>query len=688
MRCRILHETKGRMRVRLLKYRVTCSEADQLETYLLTVPEIRRAVVNERTGDAVITHSGDREAVIRALAEYDPETCTAEVTDRTGRELRRTYEDRFFWLIARRYAVKLLLPAPVRHLSLICKSWRFFREAFRCLGRKKLEVPVLDATTIAVSLLRQDYDTAGTIMFMLDAGGLLEEWTHKKSVDDLAKRMSLNVDKVWLKSGGSEVLVPVKEVREGDVILVRTGNVIPLDGVVEDGEAAVNQASMTGESLPVPKSPGSYVYAGTVMEEGEIAVRVKNAMGGGRYDRIIQMIEDSEKLKSETESRAFHLADSMVPVSLGGTALTWFLTGNVTKALSILMVDFSCALKLTMPVSVLSGIRECSEHQISVKGGKFLEAVSEAKTVIFDKTGTLTYATPRVKKVVTFGGRDADEMLRLAACLEEHFPHSIANAVVEEAKRKGLVHEEKHSKVDYVVAHGIASTINGQKVCIGSHHFIFEDEKCTVPEEEKARFRRLPRNCSLLYLALDDELAAVLCIEDPLRKEAKQVMRQLHAAGFEKLVMMTGDSYRTAESVAKELGIDEFHAEVLPEDKAAFVRREHELGHKVIMIGDGINDSPALSEADAGIAISAGAAIAREIADITISADDLTELVTLKRISDALMDRIHGNYVRIMTFNSGLIALGLLGILAPGTAAFLHNASTLAFGLESMTDLL
>lgn len=677
--------------MRMMQRRMTAAQADLLSCYLLSLDWITKVKVSERTADAVILYKEERdgrERLLTALSDFDYDRTEVQVPEHTGRELSRTYEEKLFFMVAGRALRMLLFPDPIRRVLCVGRAVRFVRDGLRCLRQGRLEVPVLDATTIVVSLIRGDFRTAGSVMFLLQAGGLLEEWTHKKSVDDLARRMYLNIDKAWIRTDQGEVLVSVRDVQPGDCVIVRTGNVIPLDGVVLSGGGSVNQASMTGESLPVRKEEGAYVYGGTVLEEGELQIRVEKALGAGRYDKIVHMIEDSEKLKSATESRAEHLADSLVPWSLGGTLLTWLLTRNATRALSFLMVDFSCALKLAMPISVLSAMRECSDHHINVKGGKFLEAVSEADTIVFDKTGTLTCATPSVREVIPFGNTDADEMLRLAACLEEHFPHSIANAVVKEAARKGLTHEERHARVEYVVAHGIASSINGQRALIGSYHFIFEDEKCTLPEEEQEKFDALPGDCSLLYLALGSRLAAVICIEDPIRREAAKVVDDLHEAGFSRIVMMTGDSRKTAAVVAGRLGMDEFYAEVLPEDKAAFVRREHEAGRRVVMIGDGINDSPALSEADAGVAISAGAAIAREIADITISADDLRELVVLRMLSNRLTKRIDNNYRRIMTFNGALIALGLLGYMPSARAALLHNISTIYFSVDSMKNLL
>ena len=688
MKCTVLHESKGRIRVHICRSRMTLRQADIAEYSLATLSGVRDVKVFDRTCDIIISYECPRGAVIKALSELslDDERAAEMVPEHTGRELNREYEEKLVSAVTHRLLHKLLLPAPIRRIISIIRAVKYIARGIKCLLHGKIEVAVLDATAIGVSLLRGDYNTAGSVMFLLKVGDILDEWTHKRSVDDLARTMSLGVEQVWLRtSEGQEVLVPVSEVRRGDMVVVRTGSMIPLDGKVTAGDAMVNQASMTGESVPVHKSEGSYVYAGTVVEDGECTVCVESTAGGGRYDRIVKMIEESEKLKSTAENKAAHLADKLVPWSLGGTILTWLLTRNVTRAVSILMVDFSCALKLAMPISVLSAMRECSRAGITVKGGRFLEAVSEADTIVFDKTGTLTYSSPRVAEVITFGGRDEAEMLRLAACLEEHYPHSIANAVVEEAEKRGLLHEERHSKVEYVVAHGISSSVDGEKVLIGSYHFVVEDERCLIPDERV--FRHLPKQYSHLYLAIAGEIAAVICIEDPLRAEASQVVEQLHKAGISRVVMMTGDNERTAKAVAEKVGVDEYHSEVLPEDKAAFIRSEHEAGRKVIMIGDGVNDSPALSEADAGIAISTGAAIAREIADITISAEDLYSLVELKRFSDALMKRIAWNYRTIISFNAGLIVLGALGILPPAVSALLHNASTLAIGLKSMTDL-
>ncbi len=688
MKCKILHESKGRLRVHLMQTRMTLAQADVLEYYMKTVDGVTDVQVYDRTGDAVIHYLCGRAAIINALSAFSYESSAVFAPEHTGRELNRAYEDKIVFTVLGRAVSRLFIPMPVRIAAAAFKSGGYLWKGIRALLRGKLEVAVLDATAIAVSMLRGDYETASSIMFLLKLGGILEEWTHKKSVDDLARSMALNVEKVWLQADGTEVMVPVTQIRAGDSVVIRTGNMIPLDGKVISGEAMINQASMTGESMPVRKTVGSYVYAGTAIEEGECVVCVDKVSGSGRYDRIVKMIEESEKLKSMTEDKASHLADRLVPYSLGGTVLVYLLTRNVTKALSVLMVDFSCALKLSMPITVLSAMRESGFYHISVKGGRFLEAVSEAATIVFDKTGTLTHAAPQVARLVTFGGRDENEMLRLAACLEEHYPHSMANAVVQEATKRGLHHEERHSKVEYVVAHGISSLVENEKVIIGSYHFVFQDEGCRIPDEGRIRFDSLPDEYSHLYMAIGGELAAVICIDDPLREEASAVITSLRRLGFQKIVMMTGDNDRTAKVVAKAVGVDEYHAEVLPEDKAEFIRSEHEAGRKVIMIGDGVNDSPALSEADAGIAIADGAAIAREIADITISADDLFVLVTLKALSDALMARIRGNYRFIIAFNGVLIALGVAGVLPPATSALLHNASTLGVSLHGMTNLL
>ncbi len=688
MKCRILHESKTRIRIRVLRYRMTLQQADKLEFYLKSLPNVDKATVNERTMDATILFSSGRDEIVRALSEFDFEETQVAVPDHSGRELAREYEDKVFFLIVRRLITKYVLPSPLSMAYTAIRAAGYIWEGIKSLAYGRLEVPVLDATSISVAMLTGDFDTAGSIMFMLDVGDLLEDWTRKKSVDDLAQRMYLNVDKAWVKTGDSEVLMPVDQIHPGDEIVVRTGNMIPLDGVVCAGEASVNQASLTGESLPVFKSVNASVYAGTVIEDGECTIRVTKTVGSGRYDKIITMIEDSEKLKSTTESKAYHLADGLVPWSLGATALTYMLTGNITKAMAVLMVDFSCALKLAMPISVMSAMRESSDHHINVKGGKFLEAIAEAKTIVFDKTGTLTFATPTVAQIITFDGESEEEMLRLAACLEEHFPHSMANAVVEEAKARHLRHEEEHTKVEYIVAHGIASTIRGERVCIGSHHFIFEDEGCIIAEEERNRYREISDEYSKLFMSIGGHLKAVICIEDPIRPEVAEVVDLLHKAGIDKVVMMTGDGKKTAAAIAKKAGVDAYFGDVLPDDKARFIREEHEKGRKVIMIGDGINDSPALSEADAGIAIAAGAAIAREVADVTISAEDLHEIVVLKQIADALQKRIDQNYRGIMGFNSMLILLGVFGIMQPTTTAVLHNTSTVLFGLHSMSDLL
>ena len=690
MKCTILHDLPGRLRVHLCCGRMTLPQADALEYYLRAQNGVRSVKVYDRTQDAVIVYRADRAALVHALAafSFDKAETMDLVPDHTTRELNREFEDKLSWTVIRRVISKLFFPLPVTTALAIYHSIKYIREGIEALLHGKLSVAVLDATAVTVSMVRGDFSTASSVMFMLRLGEILENWTHKKSVADLAGAMSLNVDHVWLKTGETETLVPIGDIQAGDCVVMRTGNLIPLDGKVVSGEAMVNQASMTGESMPVPKREGSYVYAGTVAEEGECIIRVEKALGGGRYDRIVRMIEESEKLKSTAEDKASRLADKLVPYTLGGTILTYLLTRNVTKMLAVLMVDFSCALKLSMPIAVLSAMRESSSYHISVKGGRFLEAVAQANTIVFDKTGTLTYATPKVAQIVTFGGNEESEMLRLAACLEEHYPHSIANAVVAEAKNRGLTHEEYHSQVQYVVAHGISSIVGDKKVLIGSAHFVFEDEGCCIPEGEQAKFDALPAAYSHLYLCMDGELAAVICIHDPLRREAREAVRALHESGFANVVMMTGDNRRTAEAVAAEVGVDAVYAEVLPEDKAAFIRQEKAKGHTVIMVGDGVNDSPALSEADAGIAISTGAAIAREIADITVASEDLFALVTLRRLSQALMQRIHGSYRFIVGFNLTLIALGVAGVLPPTTSALLHNGSTLGIGLKNMTDLL
>lgn len=690
MNCSILHSSRGRLRVHLACARMTLHEADVLEYYLRAVQGVTDVKVYDRTCDAVVEFEGERAPVVRALAKFrfDSDEALELVPEHTTRALNREFEDKLVFTVLRRAASKMFLPAWATAALAIVRASRYIWHGLKSLVHGKLTVAVLDATAVTVSLVRRDFNTASSVMFMLRLGEILEEWTHKKSVEDLAGAMALNVDKVWVKSGETELLVPIGEVQAGDSVVVRTGNLIPLDGTVLEGEMTVNQASITGESLPVPKRAGSYVYAGTVAEEGECVIRVEKAAGGGRYDRIVRMIEESEKLKSTTEDKASRLADRLVPYTLGGTGLVWLLTRNITKTLAVLMVDFSCALKLSMPIAVLSAMRESSLYHISVKGGRFLETVAKADTVVFDKTGTLTYATPKVAKIVTFDDYREEDMLRLAACLEEHYPHSMANAVVEEAKRRGLSHEEYHSSVQYVVAHGISSSVEGKKVIIGSAHFAFEDEKCVVPEGEQEKFDALSAEYSHLYLCISGRLAAVVCIFDPLRAEAKDAVDALHACGICRVVMMTGDNRKTAEAVAQQVGVDEFHAEVLPEDKAEYIRRAKAEGHTILMIGDGVNDSPALSEADAGIAINTGAAIAREIADITISSEDLFELVTLRRLSAALMTRIHKNYRFIVGFNLMLIVLGVTGIIQPTLSALLHNMSTLGIGLKSMTNLL
>jgi heavy metal translocating P-type ATPase len=688
MKWNILHESPGRIRVHAMQKRMTMAQADILEYYLKAQEGVIEAKVYDRTGDAVIFYEGKREGMILALSRFSYKGNEGLVPSQTGRALNREYEDKLVLTVVDRVISTLFYPIPLKRVITGVKAIPYLFKGLQTLFQRKIEVSLLDAVAISASILTGDYDTASSVMFLLSVGEILEEWTHKKSVDDLARTMSLNVDKVWTLVQGEEVLLPLNEVEVGQEIIVRTGNMIPLDGKVSFGEAMVNQASMTGESIPVRKKIGSSAYAGTVVEEGECRIRVEKLAGSGRYDRIVKMIEESEKLKSATEDKASHLADKLVPYSLGGAALTYLLTRNVTKALAFLMVDFSCALKLSMPVAVLSAMREAGKHKISVKGGKFMEAISEANTIVFDKTGTLTYAKPKVEDIITFKDSDENEMLRMAACLEEHYPHSMANAVVAEAEARDLHHAERHSKVEYVVAHGISSIYEGKHVLIGSHHFIFDDEHCTVPKGEEEKLASIPPEHSALYLAVDGELTTVILISDPLRKEAVGVIQDLKALGIDKVVMMTGDNKKTAHAVARMVGVDEFHAEVLPEDKASFIQEEHRLGRKVIMVGDGINDSPALSEADAGIAISAGAAIAKEVADITIQEGDLYELVILKKLSNRLMKRIHGNYNFIIGFNAMLIALGLAGIMTPSNSALFHNISTIATGLKSMTPLI
>ena len=690
MKCTILHEGKGRMRVHVEKVRMTLHRADVLEAYLNHHDAIVHAAVYERTGDVVITYTGKRTAAIAILAGYkfDVAEYDALVTSADSRRLNREYQDKMFDLVAGRCLRKLFLPAPLDAAYTAFRSIHFLWKGVRCVLSRRLEVEVLDALSIGVSLLRGDFGTAGSVMFLLNLGSLLEEWTRKKSLDDLARSMALNVDKVWVRSQGTEVLVPLTKVRSGDEVVVRSGNMIPLDGTVLEGEAMVNQAALTGEAMPVRKAEGSTLYAGTVVEEGECVFIAKAEGGSNRYDKIVAMIEESEKLKSSTENRALVLADKLVPWCLGATVVTYLLTRNVTRAISCLMVDFSCALKLSMPLAVLSAMRECGSYHITVKGGKYLEALSQADTIVFDKTGTLTRATPQVVEVVPFSGCNEREVLQLAACLEEHFPHSMANAVVRAAKERGISHEEMHSEVEYIVAHGIASRVGGQRVVIGSHHFVFEDEKCTIPTAEQQKFDALKPAYSHLYMAASGQLVGVICISDPLRPEAAAVLNGLRALGIRNTVMMTGDSERTAAAIAKQVGVDRFFAEVLPEDKANFVQQAKAEGHTVVMIGDGINDSPALSAADIGIAINSGAAIAREIADVTIKADSLEELVALKAIANSLQKRVHANYRFVLTFNSALIALGALGILQPASSAMLHNLSTIGISLKSMTNLL
>lgn len=692
MRFRIMHEIKGRMRIHVSQKRMSYEEADTLQYYLESQDNILSAKVYERNQDVAICYQGSRDQVVALLQrfQYEKVQVPDTVLANSGREMNREYWDKLVGSIVRRMASKCFLPYSVRAVITTVKSVKYIWKGIATLAKGKIEVPVLDGTAIAVSILRGDTRTASSVMFLLGIGEILEDWTHKKSVGDLARSMSLNVSRVWLIAGeeNREVLVDANTITAGDRIVVHMGNVIPFDGMVVAGEGAVNQSSLTGEGLPVMKSQGGFVYAGTVLEEGEITVEVKEVSGSTKYEKIVTMIEESEKLKSSVEGKAAHVADKLVPYTLLGTGLTYLFTRNVTKALAVLMVDFSCALKLAIPISVLSAIREANSYHITVKGGKFLEKVAQADTIVFDKTGTLTKAQPTVVDVVSFNGEDPDELLRTAACLEEHFPHSMAKAVVIAAQNKGLTHEEKHSKVEYIVAHGISSTVDGSRVVIGSHHFVFEDEQCSIPFGMQERFNNLRNDCSHLYLAINGQLAAVICIEDPLREEAAAVIGQLRAAGLSKIVMMTGDSDRTARTIAAKVGVDEYYSEVLPEDKASFVEKEKAQGRSVIMIGDGINDSPALSAADVGIAISDGAEIAREIADITVGADDLSELVKLKAISDGLMKRIHGNYRKIVGINSGLIALGVLGLIPPTTSALLHNTSTLVISLESMKNLI
>ena len=692
MKFTIKHESRGRMRVHMEQYRMTYEQADTLLYVIHNHRNVTFVKVYDRTADAVIEYVGDREQIIELLRHFHYESANVPQTviKTSGRELNNSYQEKLIGSVVWHYSKKLLLPWPIRTALTVGRSIKYIGIGLKCLLQRKIEVPVLDATAITVSLITKDFSTASSIMFLLGIGELLEEWTHKKSVDDLARSMSLNVSKVWLRTPeNQEILVESSKIEKGDKVVVHMGNVIPFDGEVLDGDAMVNQASLTGESVPVQRTVGNTVFAGTVVEEGEITIRVKEVEGNNRFDQIVTMIEESEKLKSELEGKAEHYADKLVPWTLGATGLTYLLTRNVTKAMSILMVDFCCALKLAMPISVLSAIREASLYNVTVKGGKFLEAVAEADTIVFDKTGTLTKAHPTVVDVVNFNDEySSDDMLRVAACLEEHFPHSMAKAVVDAASKKGLSHEEMHTKVEYIVAHGIATSINGKRTVIGSYHFVFEDEKCVVPAGKEPLFESLPLYYSHLYLAIEGKLSAVICIEDPLRDEAAAVVTSLKKAGISKVVMMTGDSERTASVIAKKVGVDEYYAEVLPEDKAAFVEREKAKSRKVIMIGDGINDSPALSAANVGIAISDGAEIAREIADITVGSDDLYQIVTLKYISNALMKRIKSNYRKIVGFNSGLIALGVAGVLPPTTTALLHNGSTILISVNSMKNLL
>lgn len=694
MRCIVIHKSDRRIRIKIPIINMSYRQADLLEYYIRSIPEVKDVSVDERTGNATIFfHTGDAGhlAVLRdALADYDEnsDAVAALVPEETGRCLNREFQEKLIFQVLSHNLIKLAVPAPIRILRTMIKSVAFIKRAVHSLTEGGIKVELLDGIAITASILRKDYSTASSIMFLLDTGDLLEQWTRKKSIGDLARSMSLNVDKVWMKNGDDEIQVSVTGVKKGDRIILRSSDIIPLDGKVIEGEMTVNQSTMTGESEPVVKHAGGYVYAGTVVEEGECVVEVTKESGSGKYDKIVRMIEESEKLKSDTEAKAYHLADSLVPYSFAGFAITYALTRNVTKALSFLMVDYSCAMKLSMPLAVLSAIKEARDYGISIKGGKFMELISEADTIVFDKTGTLTYATPRLMEVVAFGGNDEDEMLRIAACLEEHYPHSVANAIVNGALEKNLHHEEVHSKVEYIVAHGVSSHIGDKKVVIGSYHFVIEDEECVIPEEEAYKLDALKEEYSRVYLAIDGVLTAVLCIFDPVRKEAPHVIKELHRLGITNICMMTGDNSKTAESVAEKLGLDEYQAEVLPEDKAMYVKHKRETGHKVIMIGDGVNDSPALSEADVGIAIDTGAAIAKEIADITISSENLKELIILRKLSCALMQRIHGNYRFIVGFNSALIGLGLGGIVSPSVSALLHNGSTILTGVKSTTELL
>lgn len=690
MKFQIMHESSGRMRIRCCQNRMTLEQADLLEAYLQHITGVRQAVVHERTCCAVIYYQDTRSDLLQQISRfsYDAESIADLAPLHSGRALNRAYEEKLVGRVVFKAIRSLFFPAPLRIAYTLCRSIPYLLRGIKCLFQGKMRVELLDGLSIGISMIRRDFSTASSVMFLLGLGELLEEWTHKKSVDDLARCMSLNIDRVWLKTSSGEILVPLNQVKAGDRISVRMGGLIPLDSTIEEGEVMVNQASLTGESIPVPKRPGTAVYAGTVVEEGECVLRVTQQSGESRYDKIVAMIEQSEKLKSAAESKASNLADKLVPYTLFGSVLAYLWTRNVTRALSVLMVDFSCALKLAMPLAVLSAMRETSSYHVTVKGGKYLEAVAKADTIVFDKTGTLTYACPVVSEVIPFGGHSEEDMLRLAACLEEHFPHSMANAVVQAARDRGLSHEEMHSQVEYLVAHGIASTVGNERVVIGSAHFVFEDEACAIPNGDQPRFDALPEQYSHLYLAIGGQLAAVICISDPLRTEAEAVINALRRLGIQKTVMLTGDSERTAAAIAAQVGVDEYHSEVLPEDKARFVEAERAQGHTVIMLGDGINDSPALSAADVGIAISDGAAIAREIADITIAADDLFELVSLRMIASSLMRRIQSNYRFVIGFNGGLIGLGVAGVLPPATSAMLHNLSTLGVSLRSMTNLL
>ena len=690
MRFKIEHEIRGRVRLHICQKRMTCRQADQLEYFLTNLEGVITAKVVERNQDAVISFWGSREEILKAVQGFSYEKAEAPESylQNSGREMNGEYWEKMVNHVVLHYGKKIFLPLPIRTFLTTLKSVKYIWEGVRTLAKCRIEVPVLDAAAIGVSILRSDFSTASSVMFLLGFGEILEDWTHKKSVDDLARSMSLNVSKVWLVTDDTEVQVGTDTIKPGDRVRIHMGTVIPFDGIVTDGEATVNEASLTGESMPVAKHTESYVYAGTVLEEGELTIRVKETSGSTKFEKIVTMIEETEKLKSAVESKAEHLADRLVPYTLAGTALTYAITRNVTKALSILMVDFSCALKLAMPISVLAAIREANAHHITVKGGKFMEAVAEADTIVFDKTGTLTKAQPTVVDVVSFNGDSKEDLLRLAACMEEHFPHSVAKAVMDAAKEHGLTHEEMHSKVEYIVAHGISTTVNGRKAIIGSHHFVFEDEKCAIPTGKEEIFKNLPEEYSHLYLGIEGELAAVICIEDPLRPEAPEVITALRQAGFTQIVMMTGDSDHTAKAIAAKVGVDKYYSEVLPEDKAKFVEEAKAQGRKVLMVGDGINDSPALSAADVGIAISDGAELAREIADITIGADDLSVMVTLKEISKGLMEKIHRNYRRIVGINGSLIALGVTGVIQPTMSALLHNTSTLLIGMDSMKSVL